>query len=161
MWRRFDEDLIGPEAMLRLLTVAGSTSYTRHCWGQGRWPAICREVISDATEAAIALLAPYDAKGAEALLRDLIEPDTLSDDVLAWMIDIPGTGGNGPWGLRGHESTRPVTRTVHGTPRISASTTPATSADLAVTRLGVSPLRAAAAASVPGREASRRASHPR
>lgn len=110
MWRRFDEDLIGPEAMLRLLTVAGSTSYTRHWWGQGRWPTICREVISDATRAAIALPAPYDAKGAEALLRDLIEPDTLSDDVLAWMIDIPGTGGNGPWGIRGHESTRPVTR---------------------------------------------------
>ena len=110
MWRRFDEDLIGPEAMLRLLTVAGSTSYTRHWWGQGRWPTICREVISDATRAAIALPAPYDAKGAEVLLRDLIEPDTLSDDVLAWMIDIPGAGGNGPWGIRGHESTRPVTR---------------------------------------------------
>ena len=90
--------------------VAGSTSYTRHWSGQGRWPAICREVISDATQAAIALPAPYDAKGAEVLLRDLIEPDTLSDDVLAWMIDIPGTGGNGPWGIRGHESTRPVTR---------------------------------------------------
>jgi len=110
MWRRFDEDLIGPVAVLRLLTVAGSTSYTRHWWGQGRWAAICREIISDATQAGIALPPPYDAMGAEALLRDLIEPDTLSDDVLAWMIDIPGTGENGPWGLRGHESTRPVTR---------------------------------------------------
>jgi hypothetical protein len=36
-WRRFDENLLSPDAMLRLLTVAGSTSYTRHWWGQGRW----------------------------------------------------------------------------------------------------------------------------
>jgi len=36
--------------------------------------------------------------------------ESWSDDVLAWMIDIPGTGGNGPWGLRGHKSTRPITR---------------------------------------------------
>lgn len=110
MWRRFDADLIGPEAILRLLTIAGSTSYTRHWWGQGRWAAICREIISDATQAAIALPAPYDTTGAEALLRDLTKPDALSDDVLAWMIDIPGTDGNGPSGLRGHESTRPITR---------------------------------------------------
>jgi hypothetical protein len=109
MWRRFDEDLIGAEAMLRLLTVAGSTSYTRHWWGQGRWAAICRTIISDATRAAIPLPAPYDTKGAEALLRDLTDPDVLSDDALAWMIDIPGAGYNGPRGLRSHESTRPIT----------------------------------------------------
>jgi hypothetical protein len=110
MWRRFDEDLIGPEAILRLLTIAGSTSYTQHWWGQGRWAAICRAIVSDATQAAIALPAPYDTTGADVLLRDLVEPDALGDDVLAWLIDIPGTGGYGPWGLRGHESTRPVTR---------------------------------------------------
>ena len=96
--------------MLRLLTIAGSTSYTQHWWGQGRWTAICRTIISDATQAGIALPAPYDTRGTEALLRDLTEPDALNDEVLAWMIDIPGAGGNGPRGLRGHESTRPITR---------------------------------------------------
>lgn len=51
-WRRFDEELIGPEATLRLLTMGGSTSYTRHWWGQGRWPAICKgRVDGDGEEA--------------------------------------------------------------------------------------------------------------
>jgi hypothetical protein len=58
IWRRFDEDLVDPDAMLRLLTIAGSTSYTRHWWGQGRWAAICRAIISDATKAAIELPGP-------------------------------------------------------------------------------------------------------
>jgi hypothetical protein len=110
MWRRFDEDLIGPDAMLRLLTIGGSTSYTRHWWGQGRWPAICRAIVSDATKAGIALPAPYDAKGADVLLCDLREPDALSDNVLSWMIDIPSADSDGPGGLRSHESTRPIIR---------------------------------------------------
>jgi hypothetical protein len=110
MWRRFDEDLIGPDATIRLLTIAGSTSYTRHWWGQGRWPAICRAIVTDAMNAGVALPAPYEAKGVDALLRDLQEPDSLSDDVLAWMIDIPGAGLDGPRGLRSHPSTRPITR---------------------------------------------------
>lgn len=110
MWRRFDEDLIGPDATFRLLTIAGSTSYTRHWWGQGRWPAICRAIVTDATNAGITLPAPYEKKGVEAFLGDLQEPDSLSDDVLAWMIDIPGTGIDGPQGLRSHPSTCPVTR---------------------------------------------------
>jgi len=110
MWRHFEEDLIGPDAMLRLLTIAGSTSYTRHWWGQGRWAAICRAIITDATSAGVPLPAPYDAEGAAALLRDLRDPEALSDDVLGWMIDIPGTGVDGPCGLRFHESARPVIR---------------------------------------------------
>jgi hypothetical protein len=69
-WRRFDEDLLSPDAMLRLLTVAGSTSYTRHWWGQGRWTAICKAIVTDATAAGIALPAPYDATGTEAFLSD-------------------------------------------------------------------------------------------
>jgi hypothetical protein len=110
MWRHFEEDLIGPDAMLRLLTIVGSTSYTRHWWGQGRWAAICRAIITDATSAGVPLPAPYDAEGAVALLRDLRDPEALSDDVLGWMIDIPGTGVDGPYGLRFHESARPIIR---------------------------------------------------
>lgn len=110
MWRRFDEDLIGPDATIRLLTIAGSTSYTRHWWGQGRWPAICRAIVTDAMSAGVALPPPYEAKGIDALLSDLQEPDSLSDDVLAWLIDVPGTDIDGPLGLRSHPSTRPITR---------------------------------------------------
>jgi hypothetical protein len=110
MWRRFDEDLIGPDATIRLLTVAGSTCYTRHWWGQGRWSAICRAIVTDAVSAGVALPPPYETKGIDALLSDLQEPDSLGDDVLAWMIDVPGTCIDGPRGLRFHPSTRPITR---------------------------------------------------
>jgi len=110
MWRRFDKDLIGPDATIRLLTIAGSTSYTRHWWGQGRWPAICRAIVTDAISAGVALPPPYETKGIDALLSDLQEPDSLGDDVLAWMIDMPGTDIDGPLGLRFHPSTRPITR---------------------------------------------------
>jgi hypothetical protein len=109
-WRRFDEDLLSPDAMLRLLTVAGSTSYTRHWWGQGRWAAICKAIVTDATAADIALPAPYDATGAEAFLRDLQQPDAISDEALAWLIDIPGAGPDGPRGLRSHSATNPIIR---------------------------------------------------
>jgi len=110
MWRHFDEDLIGPDATIRLLTIAGSTSYTRHWWGQGRWPAICRAIVTDAVSAGAALPPPYETKGIDALLSDLQEPDSLTDNVLAWMIDIPGADIDGLLGLRCHPSTRPVTR---------------------------------------------------
>jgi hypothetical protein len=110
MWRRFDEELIGPDATIRLLTIAGSTSYTRHWWGQGRWPAICRAIVTDAMSAGVALPPPYETKGIDALLSDLQAPDSLSDDVLAWMIDIPGTDIDGPRGLRSHPCIRPVMR---------------------------------------------------
>jgi hypothetical protein len=48
--------------------------------------------------------------GTEALLHDLKEPDALGDEVLAWIIDIPGTGTDGPCGLRDHRSTSPLVR---------------------------------------------------
>jgi hypothetical protein len=110
MWRRFDEDLMGPNATIRLLTIVGSTSYTRHWWGQGRWSAICHAIVTDAVSASVALPSPYETKGVDVLLSDLQEPDSLSDDVLAWLIDIPGTDIDGPRGLRCHPSTRPITR---------------------------------------------------
>lgn len=109
-WRRFEEDLLGPDAMLRLLTVAGSTSSTRHWWGQGRWAAICKAIVTDAAAAGVALPAPYDAAGAEAFLRDLQEPGAISDKALAWLIDIPTTDPDGPRGLRSHSATKPIVR---------------------------------------------------
>ena len=107
-WKRLDEEVIGPEATLRLLTVGGSTSYTRQWWGQPRWPAMCRRIVEDAVAAGLTLPAPYDTRdGGDALVEDLRDPDRVSDDVLAWLIDPPG----GVDGLRNHlEATAPVER---------------------------------------------------
>lgn len=112
-WQRLDEDLLGPEATLRLLTIAGSTSYTRHWWGQGRWGAICRQIVSDAVRAGIPLPAPYDAQGPEELVKGLADPDKLSDEVLGWLIDMPdaATRTDGPRGLRFNDAaTAPIVR---------------------------------------------------
>jgi hypothetical protein len=112
-WKRLDETILGPEATIRLLTIGGSTSYTRHWWGQGRWNAICQRIIDDAAAAGIALPVPYDSRGALALAADLADPEQVSDIVLDWLIDMPGPGTDGPRGLRMHtEVTRPVYRTM-------------------------------------------------
>jgi hypothetical protein len=117
-WQRLDEDVIGPQATLRLLTIGGSTSYTRHWWGQGRWQAICRRIIDDATTAGLVLPPPYDTdgtNGAAGLLDDLREPDQVSDEILDWLIDMPFGGVDGPRGLRSHpHATTPIQRTIAG-----------------------------------------------
>lgn len=110
-WRRMDEEHLGPEPTLRLLSVGGATSYTRSWWGQGRWDAICERIVQDAIKEGLALPAAYRETGPEALLRDLTEPDTLDDDTLLWLIDMPDTDVDQPGGLRHHpEATRPVVR---------------------------------------------------
>lgn len=58
----------------------------------------------------VGLPPPYETKDIDALLSDRENPDSLSDDALAWMIDIPGTDIDGPRGLRSHHSTRPIAR---------------------------------------------------
>ncbi|WP_150241191.1 hypothetical protein [Nocardiopsis quinghaiensis] len=110
-WRRMDEEFLGPEPTLRLLSVGGATSYTRSWWGQGRWSAICGRIMRDAIREGLPLPTAYREAGPKALLRDLADPDALDDDTLLWLIDMPDAGTGQPGGLRHHpEATRPVVR---------------------------------------------------
>ncbi|MEV2278796.1 hypothetical protein AB0I72_24740 [Nocardiopsis sp. NPDC049922] len=101
-WKRMDEDLLGPEPTLRLLSVGGATSYTRHWWGQGRWGAICERIVRDAVSEGIPLPGDYQEAGVQALLRDLADPDRLDDETLRWLIDMPGAEVDQTAGLRHH-----------------------------------------------------------
>ncbi|MDX8035870.1 winged helix-turn-helix domain-containing protein [Lentzea sp. BCCO 10_0856] len=111
-WRRLDEDLLGPAATSRLLTIGGSTSYTWQWWGQGRWTAICRAIVEEAVAGGIALPKPYDGLDLERLVADLAEPDQLDDEALEWLIDMPAAGVDGPRGLRFHHASKPISRIV-------------------------------------------------
>jgi hypothetical protein len=109
-WRRLDHEVLGPETTLILMSIGGSTGYTDSWWGQGRWRSMCRRIIDDATAAGLALPAPYDERGPDALLADLDAPDQVPDLVLDWLIDLPEADHNGPRGLRMHNVTRPPHR---------------------------------------------------
>ncbi|WP_143261501.1 winged helix-turn-helix domain-containing protein [Allokutzneria sp. NRRL B-24872] len=111
-WRRLDEDLLGPVATLRLLTIGGATSYTWQWWGQGRWTAVCRAIVDDAIAGGITLPTPYDGLGSERFIADLAEPDQLGDDALKWLIDMPTSNVDGICGLRFHDATKPIPRVV-------------------------------------------------
>ncbi|MFJ1637704.1 hypothetical protein [Streptomyces sp. NPDC088256] len=109
-WQRLDSELLGPDTTLRLMTIGGSTSYTRHWWGQGRWRAICEGIVHDAVRAEFTLPQPYDCRGSDALIDDLEDPDMQSDAVLDWLIDMPEAPVSGPHGLRHHPVTQPLVR---------------------------------------------------
>ncbi|MFH8980179.1 hypothetical protein [Streptomyces varsoviensis] len=109
-WQRLDSELLGPDTTLRLMTIGGSTDHTCHWWGQGRWRAICEEIVHDAVEAGFTLPQPYGCRGPAALIDDLENPDMQSDAVLAWLIDMPEASVSGPHGLRHHPATRPLVR---------------------------------------------------
>ncbi|WGD45157.1 hypothetical protein [Streptomyces cathayae] len=109
-WRQIDHDLLGPETTLILMTIGGSTNYTDSWWGQGRWHAICRHIIEDATRAGLTLPQPYNFRGTQDLLADVDRPDLLADTVLDWLIDMPEAGADGPRGLRFTTATRPLLR---------------------------------------------------
>lgn len=106
-WRRAEDELLGPDTTLALLTIGGSTDYTHSWWGQGRWQAMCRRIVEDAVQGGLTLPQPYNYQGSEALVRDLASPDLLSDEVLRWLIDMPEGGVDGPRGLRFHPITSP------------------------------------------------------
>jgi DNA-binding transcriptional ArsR family regulator len=111
-WQHIDEHLLGAHATLRLLSIGGATGHTRHWWGQGRWPAICHDIITEAVQAGITPPAPYDERGPEALEADLADPQHLDDTVLNWLIDMPDGGVNRPRGVRSHPATQPPIQTI-------------------------------------------------
>lgn len=86
-WRRLDDELLGPEATLRLLTLAGSTELTEHWWGRGSWWATIRRVVGAAADLPPGYAAP------EPLIEALADPDGVSDEVLGWYLaHRDGTG---------------------------------------------------------------------
>ncbi len=107
-WRHIDQNLLGPQSTLILMTIGGSTGYTDSWWGQGNWHAMCRHAIDNAVHAGLSLPAPYDLRGTKSLLDDLDEPDLLADNVLDWIIDLPEAGIDGPRGLRFNALDRPA-----------------------------------------------------
>ncbi|TDW18950.1 hypothetical protein [Kribbella kalugense] len=110
LWRRFDDDLLGPDATLILLSIAGASGYMRHWWGQGRWPSIVETVTRQLASAGVAPPPPYDELGVERLVRDLSDaPDRVPDEVLGWAIDPP-VPLDGPRGLRMTDATSPIIR---------------------------------------------------
>jgi hypothetical protein len=77
------QDVLGPQAMVRLLSILGSSSYTKRWWGNGWWPDLCDQVIAKFTETSAPLPEPYDQRGADALRTDLSDhPELLTDAVL-------------------------------------------------------------------------------
>lgn len=86
------EAVVGPRAMLRLLSAAGSTTYTKRWWGQSWWPSLAGEVARQVHEAGIEL--PNHSGDLFDLLGDLPnDPDELPDETLAACIDVPGGKG--------------------------------------------------------------------
>lgn len=111
-WRDIDQHLLGADATMRFMTIAGSTSYTDRWWGQGRWRTLCRAVIDDAIHAGIELPTPYDALWPESLLEATRNPSQLDDGVLHWLIDMPQGGIDGPRGTRDHRTRMPIVRLI-------------------------------------------------
>lgn len=56
---------------------------------------------------------PYHELGPDRTVFDLAAPDLLDDVVLEWLIDMLAGEMDGPWGLRFHDATQPVVRTLH------------------------------------------------
>lgn len=115
-WREIEENVLGPEATMRLLSMGGATGTTDRWWGQGRWTALCTAVVGGAIDADMPLPSPYHYRGSAQLIDDLSDPDLLDDNVLEWMIDLPAGTVDGPRGLRFHSAARPVVRTISPAP---------------------------------------------
>jgi hypothetical protein len=89
------EQLAGPEATLRLVSVMGSTSATERWWGNGWWRDYSRSVLQQirhtAPDAAPATSSEFDWLDLEADLRE--QPEDVPDDVFGYLIDPPGGQG--------------------------------------------------------------------
>ncbi|UQX88256.1 hypothetical protein M6D93_18505 [Jatrophihabitans telluris] len=93
------ERVAGPEATLRLLSVAGSSAFTERWWGTGWWPRFADQVYDHVRHAFPDSLPPApdsDTDGIyrlelQQLLRD--EPETLPDDALEALLYPPDQQG--------------------------------------------------------------------
>ena len=88
LWERLDEQL-GPEAVLRLLTLHGSrTESIGDWWGSGSYETLARAALSKALEAdtvPATIRSLEDNRG--SLVDQLVHaPDFLDDDALSWLI---------------------------------------------------------------------------
>jgi hypothetical protein len=87
---------------MRILSVGGATDYSHHWWGQGRWGAICKQIILDAQAAGVALPAPFDQTGSDEFIAAARDPGRLDDKALNWLIDPPASASGRARGLRFH-----------------------------------------------------------
>jgi hypothetical protein len=83
-------NLAGPRATLRLLSIMGSTDYTKRWWGNSWWPDFASRVLSDVERDHPELLGIDDDINYLKLLDDVQnQPEQLPDGILAVLIDPP------------------------------------------------------------------------
>lgn len=89
LWERI-EDQIGPEAVLRMLTLHGSrTASVGSWWGSGSYETLARAALSEAleTDAVPATIAAFDGDRVNLVDQLVYAPDLLDDDALGWLIN--------------------------------------------------------------------------
>jgi hypothetical protein len=70
------ESILGPRAMVRLLSVTGRTPYTENWWGNGWWPDLCQQVVATIAGHDIEIPASYAYAGnsSSSQLGHLLDP---------------------------------------------------------------------------------------
>jgi hypothetical protein len=89
------QSVVGPRATVRLLSVMGSSDYTKRWWGNSWWPTFSSQVFEHVEDSFPQLLPEPEHEFSSIDLRsDVVhQPDELSDDVLAALIDPPDGKG--------------------------------------------------------------------
>src|SRR5262249_10169852 len=88
LWERL-EDQLGPQAVLRMLTLHGSrTESVGSWWGSGSYETLVRAALSKALEAdAVPAKITAFQGGRVGVVDQLVHaPDLLDDDALRWLI---------------------------------------------------------------------------